>query len=202
MGEDVILSSWTKDGSYNIPSFGEILSSVVRSRSRPKYKEFHLRAQAASLRFMVQSLFSEESFYGDDFGGDELRTFVSIILETLSGYKGRSLSREETDLVDECSVCLSACTSSSAEGRALVRNFNDDVGFGYNDISKQALSSHSAKARRHFSEVIGHLYEDHTLWTDSPSSFSISDWVDITGLLKMAELCTAKLSTMFEQQWV
>lgn len=198
MGEDIILSSWTKDGSYNIPSFGEILSSVVRSRSRPKYKEFHLRAQAASLRFMVQSLFSEESFYGDDFGGDELRTFVSIILETLSGYKGRSLSREETDLVDECSICLSACTSSSAEGRALVRNFNDDVGFGYNDISKQALSSHSAKARRHFSEVIGHLYEDHTLWTDSPSSFSISDWVDMTGLLKMAELCTAKLSTMFE----
>eukprot|EP00986_Skeletonema_menzelii_P019099 scaffold27064_cov167-Skeletonema_menzelii.AAC.1 len=197
MGEDMILSSWTKDDS-NIPSFGEIMTSVVRSKSRPKFKEFHLRAQAASLRFMVQSLFSEESFYGDDFGGDELCTFVSVILETLSSYKGRSLSREETDLVDECSICLSACTSSSTEGRSLVRNFNDDVGFGFNDISMQALRSHSAKARRHFSEVMGHLYEDRTLWTDSPSSFAVSDWIDVTGLMKMANLCKTKLHTMFE----
>jgi len=202
LGEDINLSSWTKDDSNNLPSFGEIMSSVVRSKSRPKYTEFHLRAQAASLRFMVQSLFSEESFYGDELGGDELRIFVSVILDTLSSYRGRSLSREEIDLVDECAICLSACTSSSSEGRSLVRKFHDDSGFGFNDISMQALNSHSAKARRHFSEVVGHLYEDHALWTDSPGSFSVSDWIEITGLKNMATICTKTLGTMFEPSFV
>jgi len=202
LGEDINLSSWTKyDSTSNLPSFGEIIRSVVKSKS-PKYKEFHVRAQAASLRFLVQSLFSEESFYGDELGGDELSTFVSVILETLSIYRNRSLSREETDLVDECSICLSACTSSSSEGRALVRNFKDDTGYGFNEISTQALSSHSAKARRHFSEVVGHLYEDHTLWSDSPGPFSVSDWIGVTGLLKLANLCKTKLETMFEPSFL
>ena len=196
LGEDINLSSWTKDTNH-LPSFGEIMSSVVRSKSRPKFKEFHLRAQAASLRFMVQSFFSEESFYGDELEGDELSIFLSVILETLSIYSNRSLSREETDLVDECSICLSACTSSSSEGRLLVRNYNDDTGYGFKDISMQALSSQSAKARRHFSEVVGHLYEDHTLWTDSSVSFSVSDWIGVTGLSKMANICMTKLESMF-----
>lgn len=156
------------------------------------------------MRFMVQSLFSEESFYGDELGGggDELNIFVSVILETLSIYRNRSLLREETDLVDEASICLAACTSSSFEGRSLVRNFNDDTGFSFKDISMQALSSHSSKARRHFSEVLGHLYSDHTLWTESPGSFSISDWIDVTGLLKTATICSMKLETMFQPSFI
>jgi proteasome component ECM29 len=202
LGEDINISSCAKDDSANLPSFGEIMSSVVRSKSRPTYNEFNLRAQTASLRFMVQSLFSEQSFYGDELGGDELNTFVSVIVDTLSMYRNRSLSREETDLVDECSICLSACTSSSLEARLFVRNCNSDTDYGFNDISMQALCSLSAKARRHFSEVVGHLYEDHTLWFDSPDSFSADKWIDVTGLMRIATICRTKLRTMSEPSFL
>lgn len=67
-----------------------IVGSQSSMKKRPKYSDFHVRAQAATLRFLLHSLFSEESFYGDEDGG--------MALKDLAFHKGSSLNREETDL--------------------------------------------------------------------------------------------------------
>jgi hypothetical protein len=47
---------------------------------------------------------------------------------------------------------------------------------------------------------MGHLYEDHSLWIDSPSTdtFSISKWIERSGLAGVAKICHEKLKAMFE----
>ena len=173
--------------------------------SRPKYDRFHVRAQAVSLRFLLQSLLSEDSFYGDEIGTSSLQEYVLTILRTIALYKGRTLARDEMDLVDECSICLSGCTSSE-EARMIMISGDDELKYGYDDIATQALSSNSSKTRRHLAAVMGHLYEDKTLWSglmdSSTDKFSIPLWLDSCGLVGVAKLCREKLGTITNDAFV
>jgi hypothetical protein len=155
MGEDNILSidSISPGGGDQDErvAFSVLMSVIVGSNSsmnsRPTYSSFPVIARAVTLRFLLQSLFSEVNFYGYDNDGLALKEFVLLILSTLATYKGRSLSRDETDLIDECAIALASLTSTSKEARLLVaeRDWVADGQFG--DIPKQAMSSSSSKAR-------------------------------------------------------
>lgn len=216
MGEDVSLTSslnlsseedGTEEKGY-LPSFGVLMEAIIGKQtiaSRPKYDRFHVRAQAVSLRFLLQSLLSEDSFYGDEIGTSSLQEYVLTILRTIALYKGRTLARDEMDLMDECSICLSGCTSSE-EARMIMISGDDELKYGYDDIATQALSSNSSKTRRHLAAVMGHLYEDKTLWSglmdSSTDKFSIPLWLDSCGLVGVAKLCREKLGTITNDAFV
>ena len=143
IGEDISLSS-LESTSDELSSFSEIAETILGEESissRPTYEGFHARSQAATLRFLLQLLLSEDSYYGDD----KLKEYVSTILRTLANYKSRSLTRDEADLLDECSICLAGCTSSSQDARLVVIDKSD--GFGLEDIADQTITSSSSKAR-------------------------------------------------------
>eukprot|EP00804_Cyclotella_cryptica_P020845 CCRYP_011471-RA/>CCRYP_011471-RA protein AED:0.17 eAED:0.17 QI:1356/1/1/1/1/1/5/334/2365 len=198
IGEDVANSLGSISiEHFNGVVFSELMVAIIGKASvcsRLHYDKFHIRAQAATLRFLLQLLLCEGSFYGDD----KMNEYVLTILNTLSVYKSRSLTRDETDLLDECAICLSGCTSSSQEARLVVKD--NSTGYRFEDICEQCLASTSSKARRHFAEVIRSLYEDLSLWNNSldPSSniFSVASWIVASGLFRNAELCRDKLETM------
>lgn len=156
MGEDNILSidsvspSSKQDGRV---AFSVLMSIIVGSNSSmnswPTYASFPVIARAVTLRFLLQSLFSEVNFYGDDNDGLALKEFVVLILSTLATYKGRSLSRDETSLIDECAIALASLTATSKEARLVVaeRDWVADGQFSFGDIPKQAMTSSSSKAR-------------------------------------------------------
>ena len=93
----------------NCVTFSMLMETIVGSshsakgrKLRPQFTDFHVRSQSATLRFLLQSLFGKDSFYGDDDSKDSaFKQFVTTMLETLAYFKGRSLSREEIDLLDE-----------------------------------------------------------------------------------------------------
>jgi hypothetical protein len=89
------------------------------------------------------------NFYADKDDGSALKEFVAVILRTLATYKGRALSRDETDLIDECAVALANCTSTSKDARLVVagRDVVAEPQFSYSDIANQALTSNSSKTR-------------------------------------------------------
>jgi len=157
MGEDNILSidliSPGGGDQDERVAFSVLMSVIVGSNSSlnswPTYSSFPVIARAVTLRFLLQSLFSEVNFYGDENDGLALKEFVVLILSTLATYKGRSLSRDETDLIDECAIALASLTSTSKEARLLVaeRDWVADGQFSFGDIPKQAMSSSSSKAR-------------------------------------------------------
>ena len=215
LGEDNVLTqdhnaaaADTDEVSERRASFSALLNVIIGSQSsmktRPTYSDFHVRAKAATIRFLLQSLFSEESFYGDEDSGSALMKLVIIVLDTFGYYKSRSsLSREDTDLIDECSVALASCTSTSKEARQIVVKGvggESDMHYSFKDAAIQAILSNSAKARRHLAEVMGHIYEDPSLWgTDSSiEAFSITSWIEKCGLSRVAKICHEKLSTMSE----
>lgn len=140
LGEDDVLC--TKDSAVDdtVP-FEELVHILLigdTESPRPKYARFHVRAQTATIRFLLQQLYSEDSLYGGD-----CSRLVATALNSLASYKGKTLSREETDLIDECSIVLSTCTSNSRDARKLVIG----SGFGTADLSAQALTSNSSKTR-------------------------------------------------------
>ncbi|KAL9182267.1 hypothetical protein ACHAXT_012919 [Thalassiosira profunda] len=215
LGEDNVLTldatEEASDTNTNRASFSVLMDTIVESQphaKRPTYSEFHVRAQAATLRFLLQALFSEESFYGDEDGGTALKAFVLTLLQTFASYKGRSLTREEADLLDECSVALASCTSTSKEARVAVASVVTQCAstgsyFGPSDVAAQALASSSSKTRRQLAEVMGHLYEDHLLWQDEPTKpLSLASWIESTGLGSIAKTCGEKLATMSEGSFV
>ena len=143
LGEDDVLC--TKDSTVDdIVPFEELVHILIGDSEsrRPKYARFHVRAQTATIRFLLQQLYSEDSLYGE---ADDCSRLVATALNSLASYKGKTLSREEIDLTDECSIVLSTCTSSSRDARTLVASGNS--GFGTADLSAQALASNSSKTR-------------------------------------------------------
>ena len=227
MGEDINFnpeqmpsnsdSSGSFEASNDCVNFSSLMNTVVGTNtsssllSRPKYAEFPVLAKTATLRFFLQTLFSEDSFYGDETGSSALQEFVLTILRTLAIYKGRSLTRDEADLLDECSICLEGCVSASGETRSfLIKNFKNELlsselSYGFDDIAKQALTSNSSKGRRHLSQVMGSLYEDKLIWADTDDSsakLSVSDWLKKCGLAKNAKECNEKLQKAFESSYV
>ncbi|KAL7549336.1 LOW QUALITY PROTEIN: hypothetical protein ACHAWF_012606 [Thalassiosira exigua] len=177
------------------------------STTRPKYLDFHVRAQTATIRFLLQSLFGEENFYGDEDETAALKDFVQLILATLERYKGRSLAREEMDLVDECSIALASCVSTSKEARMMVvrrEGTASELRYSHSDVAAQALTSTSSRTRRHLAEVMGVLYEDHSIWGASSLTKPphVIDWIKLTDLAVTLKRCREKLSTMFESTFV
>ena len=133
MGQEKMNSRPRNDGSPTItdPRW------QISINSRPNFDRFHIRSQAGTLRFLLQVLLSEGSFYGDE----KMNDYVSTILKTLASYKHRSLSMDEIDLLDECSICLAACVTSSPEARQVVKLH------GVEGIADEAIKSNSSKAR-------------------------------------------------------
>jgi hypothetical protein len=193
LGEDISLTSLITnakaDRGVEFSQLADVVLSKQTSSSMPTYDGFNARAQSASLRFLVQLLLGESSFYGDE----KLTDYVSTILKTLSMYKNRPLTRDETDLLDECSICLAGCTSSSNEARRVV------LSHGFEDIADEAVTSKSSKARRNFSDVMRALYEDQTLWSEKNSELSIAEWLGKSGLVERAQLCRDKLEAIVSQ---
>ena len=143
LGEDDVLCAADSAMDDTVPFEKLVQILIGESESpRPKYSRFHVRAQAATIRFLLQQLYSEDSFYG---GADDCSPLVTTALNSLASYKGKTLSRKETDLIDECSIALSTCTSNSRDARKLVVIGNS--GFGTADLSAQALTSNSSKTR-------------------------------------------------------
>ena len=187
-------------------------SSSAEASRRPLFADFRVQAQTPTLRFLLHSLFSEESFYGDEddiaTGDAALRRFVGTILSTLGSYKDRSLNREETDLLDECAIALANCTSTLNDARSVVAAATQTesskalYNYGYQDIAMQALSSNSSKTRRHLAQVMLNLYEDHSLWNTASnkgsSSPTLSDWAECSGLASAAKRCKEVLETLSE----
>lgn len=60
--------------------------------------------------------------------------------------------------------------------------------------------------QRHFAEVMRYLYGDQSLWNNtldsSTGSFSVSSWINVTGLLHRATLCREKVGTMIHSSHV
>ena len=58
----------------------------------------------------------------------------------------------------------------------------------------------TATLQQHLSESMGHLFKDHSLWNDSrpTNSFSISTWIERSGLASVAKTCNEELKVMFE----
>jgi proteasome component ECM29 len=160
MGEDNILSLENSpdaelDGGGDTTvrvAFSVLMGVIVGSSPMdnwPKYSNFPVIAKAVTIRFLLQSLFSEVNFYADKDDGSALKEFVAVILRTLAFYEGRPLSRDETDLIDECAVALASCTLTSKDARLVVAG-RDGVAerqFSYSDIANQALTSNSSKTR-------------------------------------------------------
>lgn len=196
---EVILSSVT---------FTELIETIVGRAAavipgRPKFAEFVVPAKAATCRFILQSLFSEGTFYGQESCASAVDDYVMTILGTFAAYQGRSLSREESDLLDECSICLESCVWTFRETRVALTS--SEICYGFNDIAAQAVSSSSSKTRRHLSRIMGCLYEDHCLWNDAIDSserLSISQWLEKSGLIKNAQMCREILEKAFESSFV
>jgi hypothetical protein len=194
LGQDISLTSLVTnanaDRSVDFSQIAAVILGKQMISGMPTYAGFHIRAQSASLRFLIQLLLGESNFYGDE----QLTEYVVMILKTLSTYTNRPLTRDETDLIDECSICLAGCTSSSNEARRVV------LDHGFEDIADQAVMSKSSKARRNFSDVMRALYEDQSLWSDGNNSdFTISAWLDKSGLFERAKLCRDKLEAITTQ---
>jgi proteasome component ECM29 len=141
-----------RDGNTR-PAFSALLETIFGSQSststRPLYSSFNVHAKAATLRFLLQSLFSEENIYDND---DDLaiQKYVSTIVGTMANYADRSLSRDEIDLIDECSIALASCSATSKEARLTVTKRGElvsELHYSYNNIAKQALTSNSSKTR-------------------------------------------------------
>lgn len=137
IGEDVSLAYHNQDVKADFSELTAIIVGREKISSRPTYKNFHIRAQAASLRFLFQLLLDENSFYADE----NLGEYVLVILNTLESYRNRPLTRDEAGLMDECSICLAGCLSSSQDARRGVKTH------GFEGIADQALRSSSSKAR-------------------------------------------------------
>jgi hypothetical protein len=134
-------------------AFSEMMGVIVGSQSStnswPQFSNFSVVAKAVTIRFLLQSLFSEANLYTDNDDGFALKEFVALILGTLAIYKSRALSRDETDLFDECSFALASCTSTSKDARLFLagRSGVVDGQFTYKDVARCAVTSNSSKAR-------------------------------------------------------
>lgn len=159
LGEDYIISSVSNssevdgsEGGNTRPAFSALVDAIIGCQSstttRPMYSTFNVRAKAATIRFLLQSLFSEENLY-ENSDCLALQKYVSTILGTIF-YKDRSLSRDEIDLIDECSIALASCTATSREARLTVTERGvpaSESQYSYINIAKLALTSNSSKSR-------------------------------------------------------
>ncbi len=165
MGEDNILSmdylpGAIKDGDDKTVrvAFSVLMDVIVidspgcertiQQNDWPKFAKFNVVSKTVTIRFLLQSLFSAANVYADKHDRFALKEFVAVIFRTLETYKSRTLSRDETDLIDECTVALASCTSTSKDARLFVVGRNEVDGlFSYRDVAKQALTSNSSRAR-------------------------------------------------------
>ncbi len=156
LGEDNVISSESNSSKSGIgeagfirPAFSALMDAIAGFQSTRPYSTFNVRAKAATLRFLLQSLFSEENLY-DNYDCVALQKFVSEILDTFEFYIDRSLSRDEIDLLDECSIALASCTATSKEARFTVTQRGEVESELHNScryIVKQALTSNSSRSR-------------------------------------------------------
>ena len=140
MGQDVSRTSYSTSNIEYKADFSDLIVTIMgqeKLNSLRNFDRFHVRSQSATLRFLLQLLLSENSFYGDE----KLSEYVTSILKTIASYKRRSFSIDEIDLLDECSICLAACVTSSQEARQVVKLH------GFEGIIDEAIKSSSSIRR-------------------------------------------------------
>jgi proteasome component ECM29 len=191
------------DSSASLPDFSDftvaLFSESSKSTStswRPRYYDFSHHAKAAALRFGLTCLLSD--LYG---GEDEaVASYVGALCETLTYFgtassgRGSAHGRESIDLLDECSICLAGCLSTSRFARSMI--LSGRTTFGLEDMEALALLADSSKARRYLAEACGCIFEDCDLWQDQGAQISMTDWVNKSHILRALKICGKKLSDM------
>ena len=163
---------------------------------RPRYFDFSYRGKAAALRYGLACLLSD--LYGED---DAVAAYVNALTETLghlriaSGVRGSPHGRESIDLLDECSICLAGCLSTSRFARATV--LGGRTSFGLSSMEALAILADSSKARRYLAEACGHIYEDANLWQSaSDDNLELDEWVERCQIVRPLQECARKLTDM------
>jgi proteasome component ECM29 len=199
--------------NYTLPDFSDLTmvlfpkSDMDMGRStsswRPRYFDFFYHGKAAALRFGLACLLSD--LYGGE--DDAVAAYVNALSETLADFgtagHGRGLAhgRESIDLLDECTICLAGCLSTSRFARAII--LGGQSSFGLPDMEALALSADSSKARRYLAEACGHIYEDAYLWQSAPDvNVELEEWVQKCQILRPLHECARKLTAMQNESFL
>ena len=195
---DIISGRSSKDRI--LPDFHEIVEALFSRRNitdgvqsrRPTYYDFSPLGQCAALRFGLICLMH------DIYGGEDEGVFfyVSAISTTLSEIIGKGLGRgrDMTDLLDECSLCLSGCLASSSFARSAI--VSKCSNFDHLSLAKLAVSANSSRARRHLAEACRYLYEDYAIWASQGTEIDLAAWTIRSGIGSSLDVCALKLSSM------
>lgn len=193
--------------NYTLPDFVDLTTVLFpnidmgmgqpTSSWRPRYFDFSYRGKAAALRFGLACLLS------DLYGGEEdaVAAYVNALSETLahlriaSGGRGSTHGRESIDLLDECSMCLAGCLSTSRFARATI--LGGRYSLGLPNMEAVVISADSSKARRYLAEACGHIYEDANLWQSSPDdNLELDEWVERCQIVRPLQECARELTDM------
>ena len=191
------------NSSHTLPDFSDftvvLFSESSKSTSnswRPRYYDFSYHAKAAALRFGLTCLLSD--LYGGE--NEAVGSYVGALCETLTYFgtasrgRGTAHGRDSIDLLDECSICLAGCLSTSRFARSMV--LSGGTTFGLEDMEALAVLADSSKARRYLAESCGCIFEDHDLWQDNGAQVSMTDWIKKSHILRPLKICEKKLSDM------
>lgn len=195
---------YEQDGSDGLPDFSDLsvvlFSETSSSQSmswRPRYFDFSYHGKAAALRFGLGCLLSD--LYGGE--DDAVALYVTALSRTLRhfgtarGGRGSAHGRESIDLLDECSICLAGCLSTSRFARSMI--LSGRAAIGLEDLEALAILADSSKARRYLAEACGHIYEDRDLWQSVPGvEVGLSEWVEKCRILQPLKTCAKQLKDM------
>ena len=192
------------NGSGTLPDFSDLalvlFSDTSKSQStswRPRYFDFSYHGKAAALRFGLICLHSD--LYGGE--DDAVCAYVNALSETImhfgtaKGGRGSAHGRESIDLLDECSICLAGCISTSSFARFMI--LSGRLSFGLEEMEALAILADSSKARRYLAEACGHIYEDQNLWQSAPGvNVGLDEWMEKCQIQRPLEICAKKLAEM------
>lgn len=161
--------------------------------SRPRYYDFNFNGKAVALRFGLKCLL------GDLYGGEDhaVKVFIEALSDTLrqfgtaQGGKVVLQGRASVDLLDECTICLAGCVSTSQFARSLL--IEEKTAATVEDLKFLTINVESSKARRHLAESLGHLYLDYELWLSDPAE-PIEEWVNLCSVYETLKICSSKIA--------
>ena len=181
--------------------FSEIVDSIFRQRSdsssQPSFFEFSTRSQGVALRFGLSSLLDD--LYGGE--NDSIFEYTDALCKSLerfssnlASYKSLKEDRDSMDFLDDASFCLATCLDISPLIR--MNMLSSVFSLTMENIINLALGSSSSKSRKYFSEAVGHLIDDLSLWNSpqtSDTGYDIDMWIDKTKTISTLKICSTHL---------
>ena len=199
-----IYSSDTGGKKKATSDFSEIVDTIFCQRSdsssQPSFFEFSMRSQGVALRFGLSSLLDD--LYGGE--NDSIFEYTDALCKSLerfssnlASYKSLKEDRDSMDFLDDASFCLATCLDISPLVR--MKMFSSVFSLTMENIIDLSLGSSSSKSRKHFSEAVGHLIDDLSLWNSSHNSekgHDIDTWIDKTETISTLKTCSTHLEAI------